>query len=135
MCWYSTTKNKLIAEEDISVYKIVRKLQNNICDSIDRFYKYNKGEEYVNPICFEENILSGYTVHSAFHSYKYLSMIRVCRYGYQVFTPNHTWRIDSIPFPCHIAKFIIPKGSIYYENIYGEIISDKIIFKDYVLGY
>ena len=135
MCWYSTTKNKLIAEEDISVYKIVRKLQNNICDSIYKFYKYNKGEEYVTPICFEENIVFGYTVHSAFHSYKYLSMIRVRGDAYDVFTSNHTWKIDNIPFPCHIAEFIIPKDSIYYENAYGEIISNKIIFKDYVLGY
>lgn len=28
----------------------------------------------------------------------------------------------------HLATFIIPKGSIYYENIYGEIMSSNIIY-------
>jgi len=31
-----------------------------------------------------------------------------------------------------IAKFIIPKGSEYYENQNGEIVSNQIIFKEEV---
>ena len=89
--------------------------------------KINKKVE-LNPIPFYKD-KSFYAIYEGYHSYKdivmpysdlhsycrtiYLGKIKLSHYPYNIY---------------HLATFMIPKGSIYYENIYGESLSSNIIY-------
>lgn len=135
MCWIcSTDKFKLQrAEEDIVVYKVL-KLDNDKLHSpnFDCFI-WIEGETYGSPIDIhtfksgEHYYLEGL---QGIHSYQQEPI-------YDVYTESFVGRTFYSPkrsmpasYPqlegmC-VAKCIIPKGTIYAINDYGEVISEKL---------
>ena len=131
MCWVSNKAIKKIAERDFYVYKLgyiynkgFRSLYQNF---IYKSKEINKKVE-LNPIqVFEYG--SACVIYEGYHSYKDIAM------PYSDLRPYYRTiylgkivqdiRLNNIYF---IATFIVPKGSEYYENHVGEIVSSSIIY-------
>lgn len=128
MCWSGFKVQKKVAEKDIEVYKIGLVQDNRfICEFQD--FSYEKGVVNKELVLKEESHWFGYiTINEGYHSYKRVS-IRFnsllgkikCIYRGYIIQPY----LDDL---YHLATFIIPKGSIYYENRDGEIVSSNIVY-------
>ena len=137
MCWQTRYKTKLkVAEDNIPVTKIVR-----VSSDIIQAY-YVPGFIYSKKIFHSKLDLPylygrSWRVQKGFHSYKSSCPIELCK----MFYPEG-WKCSLIvknfigicldvynPFfssDLGIMSCIIPKGSKYYENEHGEIVSDTI---------
>lgn len=130
MCLVTPNKEKKIAEEDMIVYKILNedlspfywegeayeigKLNeieiqetSDFTDFDEISIRYNKGYKRDELVSFGQG----------FHSAKSIDRIRDIRKAY------------SIPVPV-LFTCIIPKGSEYYEDNSGLLVSNKIIIKE-----
>lgn len=134
MCW--TTKFKSCAEmrtaeEDIEVFKIAIDNRERI---VSYFYykEYNVGKTYkmdFNEKPFFVSASKLFNIDSGFHSYS-----TKCRINLNVY--DNGYILDIIFYGTLLQSYshvglvklncIIPKGSHYYENEYGEIVSDSL---------
>lgn len=131
MCYRAFTKKaktKQVAEKDIKVYKV--------CTNTDHMiFSYFRKCQYVPlkitheiSITFVEEFGLNY-VADGYHSYKSCKWYpHLSKYKYLAAVIEDTYQ----PYYCKssvvIAEFIIPKGTIYYENTNGEIVSNQIMF-------
>lgn len=122
MCLYTNDLKIKIAEEPITVYKVI--CYDN--HSIIKNFKYvkNRINERVElyPVFLTDirnNI--AYKFSAGYHSFKSIDISLKDIYYYN--NPS-----NLINKNIKISKFIIPKGSIYYENDYS-IVSNRIIYK------
>lgn len=128
MCWEGYKSQRRVAEEDIEVYKIGLVRDNIfICEFQD--YAYEKGVANKELVLKEEHYGLGYiTINEGYHSYKRVSVKCDSLLG----SIKYIYRGSRIqPYSdglFHLATFIIPKGSIYYENLDGEIVSSNILY-------
>ena len=127
MCWNGHSGQKKVAEKDIEVYKIGRVQDNRfICEF--RNFSYEKGVLNEELILRENRWMGSISINEGYHSYKRVSFefnslsdtIKFIYRGYLMYPYR-----DSL---YDLATFIIPKGSIYYENINGEIVSSNILY-------
>lgn len=130
MCWIGKDK-KQIAEKDIAVFKIVRKSRTN------KFLSYYYSKHWILKSKQESEILkhpSNYEdfieIHIGLHSYD-SSIVKIVKDflmfkidSYFSFVP-----LDSFFYTEKAYKMdcVIPKGSTYYENVRGEIVSEALI--------
>lgn len=152
MCWLSKVeKIPRTAGEDIPVYKVMWLPYEE-----GKFYSYYNEMEYeVRKVYSMEDfkpenaefILFGYSmrIDEGFHSYN--------KDKTKIYDRLFCWEIQGSTecFPMYsrdiiltpptdckykdivAVKCIIPKGSTYYENEYGEIVSDKIMVTDEII--
>ena len=130
MCWIGNNDEELtpkIAKDNIPVEKIVKlgtTIFNEECYHSAYFDKrYELNTTYKTSHMF----LNGYWVEEGFHLYKGVKIIIDRKLeGILIYGKNNV-KLDSWSI-CDIAimSCVIPKGSIYYENSYGEIVSDTI---------
>lgn len=116
MCWsYPITPQSLFAEQDIVVYKCGFKQNPRTFKSLYQQYIYLKGKKQ--PIIPLEVIHQNnrYEIHKGYHSY----ITKDC-------LPTRYTQKDV-----EIAEFIIPKGSTYYIDLIGHIVSNTIRFKQW----
>lgn len=125
MCWRSVAPlNCITAKEDIKVYKIFQKNIEGQLISPFYYFEWEIGKLYVVNNFYD---YPSTTIYRGFHSLKNIPMYR---FGY--------WWTKYKNFPllkdsCHfVCVCEIPKGSIYFENEYEEVVSNKLIVK-YVL--
>ena len=119
MCWES---NKLpvkrIAKKDIYVYKIVESIDKFNCISAVKYFKYQYNKIYT-----QENLITFYskgniwTIEKGFHSYKTLLKAKA---DYNKL--HNDYYI--------IVQCIIPKGSTFFKNENGEVVSDSIVISN-----
>lgn len=142
MCWIGRKEEaiRLEAEKDIEVFKIIYETEKK------KYISYYWGFEYKRDMIEKQelrtsNINDSILAHSGFHSYKSLDMLNVTNntqgINVCVRSINGSGTIDNVSSiygkdKLIIAKFIIPKGSEYYKNQHGEIVSNQIIFKEEV---
>lgn len=127
MCWNGYSGQKKVAEKDIDVYKIGRVQDNRfICEF--RNFSYKKGVLNEELILKETRWMGSISINEGYHSYKrvsfeFNSLSDTIKFIYRGYTlhPYQEGLYD-------LATFIIPKGSIYYENINGEIVSSNILY-------
>lgn len=132
MCWISYNEKfqvMKIAKTDIQVYKILKKYQSWIFKrtqyvslyhrfkyKLDKVYKSKLGvkflEEY-NGLQIEEGLYSFINFEEA--------------YFYRA-------NVSSGSLPWIICKAVIPKGSVYYINEDGEVVSDKLKVTEYAVS-
>ena len=128
MCWNGYRIQRRVAEKDIEVYKIGI-VQNNrfICEFQD--FSYKKGVTNEELVLRETRWMNSISINEGYHSYKRVSIkfnslssnkFKYIYRGY-VIQPYREGRYD-------LATFIIPRGSTYYENLDGEIVSSNIIY-------
>ena len=124
MCFYKTRQSKvLIAKRDIKVYKIGTYADD---DSFYPFF-YSYFGYAVNQIVFEKVKFTD-TINCGFHSYINCELVssynKVNLYScgkliLLIFLPTNT---------VYLGEFIIPKGATYCLNMYGEVVSDKLMY-------
>lgn len=135
MCWTSETLKKRIATEDIKVFKIGEN-HGGMFYSMYKYFKYQLNQLYTSYIDIEFQDCNDRFVGSrGFHSYG-PSIVHL-----EISTKNviprwevsarqrrldfYTGGVDYVKAEC-----VIPKGSMYYENEDGEIISNQIVIKN-----
>lgn len=131
MCYKAFTKKaktKQVAEKDIKVYKICTNTDHMVV-SYFRKYTYVPLEitHEINVTFVEEFGLNYVT--DGYHSYKsYKWYPHLINNRYLAIVIEDTFKSFYYKSPVVIAEFIIPKGTIYYENTIGEIVSNQIMF-------
>ena len=138
MCWKSKIKPlKQIADTDIPVIKTLLKHDdyNNygIYYSCYQNFKYKIGETYdidKHSLKVEsKNIHDIYIIRNGYHSYDSKCTISTEKItGMKFIKWNKDFSVDVHDKLTVLALFNIPKGSKYYENENGEIVSNKIKF-------
>ena len=132
MCWIGTEAIQKIAEKDFYVYKIGRVLGNGI------FVSYIKNFDYIpkfrNRIIFlmvQIPCRDTCVIQEGYHSYKWIAIDNTNLHERCLYLGNYNLALKenlSLYKHCCIATFIIPKGSVYYENEFGGIVSSEIIY-------
>lgn len=141
MCWEAKKLKVKTAKRDIPIWKVVYKSESSYETECYAFYHRNyyylKGQ--VRHSCMHFiNILNRISGYEGFHSYsKKLTPIitKDCIYiRKKYFLGLRKKIIESYPNrrSTKIAEFSIPRGANYAINEKGEIISDKIIFKNII---
>lgn len=157
MCWVGKTEHKHVAKEDIEVRKMLLKEREELFDNPSfvspyQFMKYVIGIGYVTKInpchSFPQFDSSRITINEGFHCYSPSKCRFVKHENLQGETSVITVYLlcdsknlaeqarNTICFPADIyrnpvvMKAIIPKGTTYYENDSGEIVSEKLIVKE-----
>ena len=121
MCYIdlpSTIPHK--ASHDIPVFKICRLVGDNVMAKYHGFlYKPKTLNKHITlkPYIHYNHII----INSGYHSYKNLVKVRPCWCK----CINIEMLIGDNEI---IAEFIIPKDTLYYENLRGELVSENIIF-------
>lgn len=132
MCWIGRCIRK-IAKRDITVYKLGRISENNFI-SLYKDYTYeikktNKEIELKPDIFCDSELDFIGAIYKGYHSYIYISMpysgLELCSRAIYLGKRLHYLSLCN---PYYVAAFIIPKGSEYYENSKGEIVSSNIIY-------
>ena len=140
MCWIEVLRNVKyqVADKDIKVYKIVTYATKESCVSMIQNFNYITNMLYIIPTLECNEVARKYgmlKIEKAYHSYTKVQF--VCDSAFHIIKGIYRCkriilgnRRMFIPFKndSYIATFIIPKGSIYAINSYGEIISNKIIY-------
>lgn len=140
MCWISRDLKIEIAKEDIPVWKVVYKIKNTPekCRSYYGKYIYTKNNYEYTPI--DITILSDGHVegNKGFHSYSDELKGVYTTIGIDVAIKSNSSMINIVlinyPMECNLkmARFFIPKGAQYMKNDVGEIISNTIIFDEFI---
>lgn len=142
MCWLTFDKKasaRKIAEKDIIVYKIMYESHGNIYSWFKDF-PYEAGVRYVWGKELKPSRIDDYwRIEKGFHSYNCKSTF-ILKENNSVF--GECWSVRDCKFYTRLNQYslsrgssreikkitcIIPKGSIYYENEKGEVVSNQII--------
>ena len=138
MCWNCYIKNlkAQTAKEDINVYKIVRKATKKSC--VSPFMDYTYYSKDIQPYLTLEVTIEPYSIFAkiteGYHSYSSVNF--VCNSiregisgGYiKTIQCGNREEIFGIDNYLYLATFIIPKGSIYFINETGAIVSNIILY-------
>lgn len=136
MCWVSSQAVKQVAEEDIKVFKIGERYEGMFC-SMYKGFKYQLNQLYTS-CCIDiefQDYNDRFVGSRGFHSYDpsmaYLEISKNVIPRWSVRTRQGALDFDTGDANYVKAECIIPKGSEYYENEWGEIISNQIIIKNF----
>jgi len=134
MCWRAFKAEKKIAQKDFNVYKVLmRNVESNLLISPFMYFPYCLGEEYKAEIHVEEAIFpyEKDTINKGLHCYSEECMVKDVyksiavgnAYGQNIecYT-SEFYRLGTSPV---VIKCTIPKGTAYYENSNGEIVTEK----------
>ena len=157
MCWIGKVEHKHVAKENIEVRKMLLKERKELFDNPSfvspyQFMKYGIGIGYVtkiNPLhAFPPSGQSYITINAGLHCYSPSKCRFSKRENFQGETSVITVYLyseiknlavqarNTICFPADMYRYpvlmkaIIPKGTTYYENDSGEIVSEKLIVKE-----
>ena len=147
MCWTGyLLSDRHIADKDITVYKIITH-NGQFYSGYYTYFGYSVGNTYHVTGGLYPHIIhkdSQYCrIEQGFHSYStktrlVLKLNRDCKSHHAIVYVNDlTTSIDGYDERCSGRKIFlmvctIPKGSQYYENKEGEIVSDTIHVKDII---
>ena len=131
MCYKAFTKKaktKQVAEKDIKVYKICVNTDHMVVSYFQKYIYVPLEITHEIPITFVEEFGLNY-VTDGYHSYKNCKWYpHLSKYRYLSAVIEGTFKTYYYKSSVVIAEFIIPKGTIYYENTNGEIVSNQIMF-------
>lgn len=159
MCWNGNPDDLRIAKRNIKVKKILYKKKDSSIESPFQFSVYKVGEAYKAKLkeehinmtsciyideglhCFSKKcpcFVERYASHNSLYIGKKTNIMRrilhkrkhCYRRNIGIFSTDRPFSLNN-PAAILIGIFIIPKGTKYYENEYGEIVTEKYIFKDY----
>ena len=147
MCWTAIEEKDRIcrvAENDIRIFKIVDKIGDSMVYTPYYYYwtlrKYGLDWEYYTKM--GERILNngGVIVDRGFHSYsRKKCCVKEGMSCYSVFKKGggelwHSFEFSTEGKTC-VLWGIVPKGSRYYENADGEIVSERIkLTREYMVA-
>ena len=152
MCWTTYDIRRTVgrvAKNDIEVYKVMvmKPLEDEeLFYSVYRDFPSKKGDLYklgskIKIEMLREESITYYRIFKGFHSYNSQSTFLCKEHNNRgeslaVYSINKE-KVDSYiendgitPRILKKVRCIIPKGSVYFENEFGEIVSNKIIIKN-----
>lgn len=137
MCWVSYKKAEgKIAEEDIKVFKIGKTHEDMFCSMYTGF-KYQLNQLYTSRIDIEFEFKEDrdrFVGSQGFHSYDpSIVHLEICENvisRWSALAGQKLLDFDTGDANYVKAECVIPEGSVYYENEWGEIISSQIIIKN-----
>ena len=131
MCYKAFTKKaktKQVAEKDIKVYKICVNTDHLVISYFQKYVYVPLEITHEINITFIEELGFNY-VADGYHSYKSCKWYpHLSKYRHLTIVIEDTYKAYYYKSPIVIAEFIISKGTIYYENTNGEIVSNQIMF-------
>jgi len=132
MCWRAFKAEKKVAQKDFNVYKVLmRKGKDSLLISPFRHFPYCLGKEYKTKIHVKEAIFhyEKDTIDKGLHCYSEECMVKNVYNSIAVGNPyGQTLECYSNELASPVViKCTIPKGTAYYENGNGEIVTEKYI--------
>ena len=129
MCWTGKPIKK-IAQNNIPIYKVcTNSFYEDEVVSIFKGFIYKLNKTYKSNIeATPINDLGNVLISKAFHSYGANTFIKKSIKTGSITIFGHSKKINSQLCCKNLVKVLgyVPKGSEYYENIHGEIVSDQI---------
>ncbi len=134
MCWEGKVSDRKIATRDIKTKKIVEFINGSYCGYFQRNFRYELGKTYTAKIKpYEQEPSDTYCmIDAGLHSYAWDTKMTRSTYSDIVIICSRECGILSRRFyffsnPILAMECTIPKGTVYYENKCGEIVSEKLI--------
>lgn len=132
MCWIGRKDTKQVAKRDFYVYKVGLVMGKTF---ISLFQKHIYGIKRSNPIIplkpVEDNC-GMVTIEAGYHSYKEVAIEFYSNPNFRDIYLGDAIKgfVDEFSLYSHLylCTFIVPKGSEYYINSRGEIVSSNIIY-------
>lgn len=132
MCWIGRKYTKQVAKRDFYVYKVGLVMGKTF---ISLFQKHIYGIKRSNPIIplkpVEDNC-GMVTIEAGYHSYKEVAIEFYSNPNFRDIYLGDAIKgfVDEFSLYSHLylCTFIVPKGSEYYINSRGEIVSSNIIY-------
>ena len=121
MCWYTKNKNNakpIVAEKDIKVYKVLTVGGDSILSPC-QYFEWELGVLYEEDIKVDTTGLETY-INNGFHSLKIPPLYNG---GFWCIGDKKLFGRCTYDV---VFEAIIPKGSVYYENEDGEIVSTAL---------
>lgn len=137
MCWtcYANNLKAYKAEEDINVYKVVKNASKKLCVSEFIGFTYYKDTESPElELALHSNVHSSFlTIKEGYYSYESVNFVpnslgdsNFIGFISKIIVLGTHRQLLSIDNSLYLATFIIPKGSIYFVNPLGVIVSSRI---------
>lgn len=137
MCWtcYANNLKAYKAEEDINVYKVVKNASKKLCVSEFIGFTYYKDTESPElELALHSNVHSSFlTIKEGYYSYESVNFVpnslgdsNFLGFISKIIVLGTHRQLLSIDNSLYLATFIIPKGSIYFVNPLGVIVSSRI---------
>ena len=132
MCWIGIA-NPIIAKEDIVCFKVVKKFYPGVYVPYFRYTSttmgYKIGETYKSDVVISYGYDGGYNaINEGLHCYDSTAKVKYSEDGIEIFLNGREcaklYSYDNDPA---VLKCIIPKGTKYYKNKHGEIVTEKLI--------
>ena len=128
MCWIDTEAIQKIAEKDFYVYKIGRVLGNgNFVSCIKNFVYHPKCSNKIIPLTVHIPCRGTCVIKEGYHSYKWIAFDDTNPRERCLYLGNYDnalkENLSLYGGYCCIGTFIIPKGTEYFENEHGHIVS------------
>lgn len=138
MCWVTKNKKfikKRIAKEDIFVKKLMSKsMDTKFVESpcFNMVWKFGRCEKYREKIAIQNVSDSdeklAYIIEQGFHSLSPICDVKKINYHAVAFCEaEKVFSFFDVNDSYILVDAKIPKGSIYYENEQGEIVSNKLM--------
>lgn len=140
MCWVGNVENRKIATEDIKTKKIVDLFEGRYYGYYQELFEYELGKTYkteINPtrVTYDDNVR---VIDVGYHSYAWdIEIKSLCGGDIRVkglgllggkttYTNRHGFGNGKVV----VVECTIPKGTVYWENCVGEIVSEKLILEE-----
>ena len=133
MCWMSKVEPvRMVAESDIKVYKVLSKRKGHIESPIYNEFRWKVGEVRK---CDSEIVVSFnrfyWLIRKGFHSVRSCPVVE----GYKWRSSDSGEALFMLDSCDYVYECVIPAGSVYYENEWGDVVSDALIVLTYCSTY
>ena len=131
MCWIGPRIEHRAAEDIVTFKLLYRDSNTHQLYSFYRRFEYKLNTLYKCILGISSSYGKNYIrINKGFHSYSERCRIKKSNvFYYGVLAPDTWMYLESVRYSDDLIfiKTIIPKGSIYYQTEYGEVVSNQII--------
>lgn len=124
MCFCKSEKSKVLkAKRDIKVYKIGTYADDT---SFNSFF-HQEFEYPINQIMFTKVKFKD-TIYRGFHSFITCEIVPFSNDVNVYVNTSLMYCLSLLTYTVYLGEFIIPKGTTYCLNSYGEVVSNKLMY-------
>ena len=132
MCWIGRKTTKQVAKRDFYVYKVGLVIGNTFTSLFQKHIYGIKRSNPIIPLKPVEDNCGMVTIEAGYHSYKEVAIEFYSNPNFRNIYLGDAIKgfVDELRLYSHLylGTFIVPKGSEYYINNRGEIVSSNIIY-------
>lgn len=132
MCWIGRKDNKQVAKRDFYVYKVGLVMGKTFISLFQKHIYRIKRSNPIIPLKPVEDNCGMVTIEAGYHSYKEVAIEFYSNPNFRNIYLGDAIKgfVNELSLYSHLylCTFIVPKGSEYYINSRGEIVSSNIIY-------